>query len=105
MRMRRNIGSLRDNRVNRTTLARYNLALSQFFDWILLVDLQEARSYEELDWQAGHYLEHLWEEGESKGRAGDTLSAIQHILLTRRILPGARSLFGSWSTYPERFLI
>ena len=42
------------------------------------------------------YLEVLWQEGESKGLANDTLSGVSFFLRTRRRYPGAWQLLSVW---------
>ena len=51
----------------------------------------------ELDQFASLYLDVLWEEGEPRLLAGDTLSGLQHVLMAKRILPSAWRLFGAWT--------
>ena len=56
-----------------------------------------AESWETLDIQAQSHLEWLWAEGESRGRVGDLLSALQWAQRKRRILTGSWELFRTWS--------
>ena len=52
---------------------------------------------EELDETASLYIECLWQEGESRGRVGDLLSALQWALQRRRILNSGWERFRTWS--------
>ena len=90
------VGRLRDNRVTRKTLLRYINAVSSFRLWLLENNFGDARTWEDLDSQVGSFIESLWEEGGTKGTAGCCCSGIQHLLLTKRILPGAWSLLSTW---------
>ena len=89
-------GSLRDNRVNPRTLARYQNAVVMFQWFLASNSLSFARDFDELDSQLCMFLETLWHEGESKGLANDVLSGTQHFLLTRRRFPGAWQLLTTW---------
>ena len=93
---RATLGKLRHNRIAPKTLTRYTHAVAAFSTWLMAYVGHEANSAEELDAQVGWYIEHLWEEGESRSLAGDCISGIQHLLLTKRILPGSWSLVGTW---------
>ena len=42
------------------------------------------RSHECTNWQSTGFVEKLWEEGESTGLAGNTLSGVEDVLRTRR---------------------
>ena len=94
---RQAIGPLRRIRVSPKTYARYLHAATLFLQYLTAMCMAPAASYHELDDQAIAYLEHLWEEGEPKSLAADTLSAVQHFLIKRRILSGAWALYGAWS--------
>ena len=94
---RASIGRLSVNRVNERTRQRYFLAAERFLAWIRTCGLPSAPSWEELEWQLTEYVEFLWEEGETKGLACDTLSGVSHFLRTRRRFPGAWQLLTVWS--------
>ena len=55
-----------------------------------------AADYDTLDLQLCDYVEALWEEGEPRSLAGDTLSGVSHLLRTRRQFPGAWALLTVW---------
>ena len=96
-RLRAKVGSLRKNQVKPKTLLRYLKAVRWFRSWLECNLFEPASTWEELDWQVCWWLECLWEEGISKSYGNDTCSGLQHLLLTKRILPGALSLIGTWS--------
>ena len=93
---RQAIGRLWDQKISAKALARYQLAASRFHDWVMALNLGLANTMEEMERQLCQYLEELWEEGESKGLAGDTLSGVSHFLQTRRQFPGAWQLLSVW---------
>ena len=72
-------------------------AADRFLQWVKACNIPLAPSWEELEWQLTEYIECLWEEGETKGLAADTLSGVQHFLRTRRRYPGAWQLLSVWS--------
>ena len=94
---RRRLGRLRDTLVTQRTLTRYLKAVGLFHYWCQSSYGREAVSNEELDQFASLYLDVLWEEGEPRLLAGDTLSGLQHVLMAKRILPSAWRLFGAWA--------
>ena len=93
---RANFGRLSDRRVNDRTRNRYYSAVDGFMQWLRLWQLGHAATWEELEWQLMEYLETLWQEGESKGLANDTLSGVSLFLRTRRRYPGAWQLLTVW---------
>jgi integrase len=94
--LRIDLGALRDNRVKPTTFRRYLFAAIQFQLFLIYMALPAAITMEELDHQLCGFLEYLWQEGEAKGLAADSISSSQHFLLTRRQFPGAWALFSVW---------
>jgi hypothetical protein len=91
------IGRLSANRVSERTRQRYLIAAEQFLAWVRGHGLPHASTWEELEWQLTEYVEYLWETGETKGLANDTLSGVSHFLRTRRRYPGAWQLLTVWS--------
>ena len=75
---RRELGTLSDLRVAPTTLKRYQAALNGFFSWLVAEGRSLPRQADALDIIAAAYIEHLWQEGDGRNRACDTLSGIQH---------------------------
>ena len=94
---RQRIGPLHAQRVSKAAQKRYATAATAFTHWLLQGAFPWPKNYVELDWLICWYLETLWEAGAERNAAGDTISAIQHYLHTRRAFPGAWSLFATWS--------
>ena len=67
-----------------------------FQSWMGVMGIGPAMCYGELDRQLGEYLEYLWESGDSKSLAADTLSGVQHFLRVKRVFSGGWSLFKAW---------
>ena len=68
---------LRELRVAARTATRYKDALDLFFSWLVAQHLFLPQIKDELDIVTSEYIEALWQEGEGRNRAADTLSAIQ----------------------------
>ena len=102
--LRARIGPLRLAKVAPKTLARYATAAHCFYRFAILMFGMVAANWDELDGQLQYYIETLWTEGESRSLAGDTLSGVQHLLSTRRQIPGSCGLLRTWSSLelPER---
>ncbi len=91
-------GKLRDNRVKRSTLTRYLHAFHLFLCFLAQSNMPFATDSDALELQLIQFIESLWEEGKSKGLAGDVLSGCQHFLATRRRSPGSwKLLVFTWS--------
>ena len=78
-------GPLRNLVIRPRTLERYEAALDTFRLWLSREQGTALRSgtawpssAAELDLLVSWFIENLWEEGEPKSYAGDTLSALQH---------------------------
>ena len=96
-RQRAKIGSLTNNRVGCASSKRYSEMLAYFF-WLLpMVSGTWADDWETRDQQVICFLEAMWCEGESRGRAGDLLSALQWHYRTRQKLPGSWAVFRTWA--------
>ena len=93
---RHTVGRLRDNLIEKRTLERYVKAATFFSWWLMQMTLPPASDYEQLDLQLCNFLEYVWQCGESKGLAGDTLSGVQHFLMVRRKFSGAWRLLTAW---------
>jgi hypothetical protein len=78
--LRREAGALRQNRVAARTLNRYAVMFIAFLDFVFVKWGRDFRSYQELDDFAAGYVEHLWQEGDSKADASYTLAAIHYFL-------------------------
>ena len=93
---RQKLGRLGSNKISRARLVRYTKAVALFTAWLLDSCCRDAESWDELDVQACFWLEYLWHEGKKKSVAADSLSGIQHLLQSKRRLPGAWSLWSVW---------
>ena len=89
-------GPLRDRRVGPTTLKRYHACVVRFVYFCLVWYGGFAFDWDALDIQVCEWIEHCWAEGECRAMAADTLSGVQHFLLTRRRLPGGWKLLTTW---------
>jgi len=76
---------------------RYLKAVGRFLLWAAACEVPYAASLPELDQQLAWYLEALWQQGDAKSLAGDTLSGAQHLLLQKRCFHTAWGLYGTWS--------
>ena len=94
---RRRLGSLRSLRIGRAATQRYTAAVQKFLAWVIQGNYAWPASTQELDWLLVWYLEALWDAGESRNTAGDTLSGIQHFLHIRKSLHAGWSLFATWN--------
>ena len=94
---RSNLGRLADARVNCRTLNRYRRACQQFVDYLSVLQLVLPVTWEDMDIALQEYLEFLWSSGPTKGQAKVTLSGVQHLLRSRRQVPGAWRLLSVWS--------
>ena len=73
---RSEIGSLRDNRIQKQTHNRYNLALVQYFNRLERNNAEYQDIFEILDESLIQYAESLWEDGVSRNYLADVLSAL-----------------------------
>ena len=90
------LGTLREARIGKTTYQRYLWASQRFCHWLAATGWGFALDWDGLEKALIGYLECLWEEGETRGLAGDTLSSVQHFLDTRRRFQGAWRLLSTW---------
>ena len=81
---RRALGSLKDLTVQPKTRKRYDDALAHLKEYLTLRGLQLPSQVGTLDIMLSDYLEYLWAHGFSKGRASDTLAAVQDAQPTLR---------------------
>ena len=97
-------GRLRDLGITILTLERYRAALERFLGWELLFHRGVSRTLEQLDEHLAQYVEYLWENGDGRSSASQTLAAVQHYLLRRRAFPQAWALVRIWGSYelPQR---
>ena len=75
---RKKIGRLKDQVVAPKTLERYEFHVGKFLSFLAVLGLCFPTSFLELDEMVCMYIEQLWEDGDPKGRAGDTISGLGH---------------------------
>ena len=94
------LGKLQHLVVQPRTKQRYDKAMKAFFEFLRSNRLRFPSLYSEVDRLASMFIEELWEEGESRYQAQDTLSALQHFepQLKRRLLQGWR-LVKAWQRF------
>ena len=93
---RRRIGRLQDSRIQAKTLRRYLLAVGYFYYWASLEYGFVGDTWDSLDDQIVGWIEALWQEGDSRSIAADTLSGIQHLLNRKRVLTGGWRMLRAW---------
>ena len=93
---RQQSGKLKDILISKHVLKRYTAAVFAFTSYLLSLGLTQSRTWDGLDRQISKYLEHLWQEGEAKGLAADTLCGVQHHLSVRRKFTGSWRLYSAW---------
>jgi len=94
VKVRKQLGKLKDLTVQPKTRVRYERARQQFYQFLSSNGLEVPRQTHGLDLVLGDYLEHLWSTGEGRGKAADTLAAVQdlqphtkgHLALSWRLL-------------------
>ena len=96
---RRQLGPLRQLTVQSKTRARYDKAIEKYRNYLR----EENRSFpKDAAWQdylLSQYIEHLWETGEGRALACDSVAAVQDFYpFLRGHLPGAWRLLKTWST-------
>ena len=97
---RQQLGKLKDLVIQPATKARYDDAMRLFLEYLRWNKLPLPSQCEEVDRVASRYIEELWEEGDSRYLAQDTLSSLQHSepLLKRRMLRSWR-LIKAWQKH------
>ena len=97
---RQELGKLQDLVVKPQTRRRYEHAMRLFFEFLRWNKIALPSHPEEVDRVASSYIEELWEEGDSRYLAQDTLSALQHFepQLKRRLLQSWR-LIKAWQKF------
>eukprot|EP00971_Amphidinium_carterae_P199666 3962999-Amphidinium_carterae.2 len=91
------LGRLTDHLVQPATLKRYRYAYAAFLAWLNLCGLRLVWEPIALDRVLALYLEHLWESGQSRGLAGDAISAVQFYGRLRRCFPHSWRLWNTWA--------
>lgn len=96
-RVRKNLGKLKDLTVQPRTRIRYERARQEFYQFLDANSLAIPTKSHVLDLLVGEYLEHLWASGEGRGKASDTLAAIQDLQpQTKGCLPCSWRLLRAW---------
>ena len=75
---RSKLGNLRDSRVSKPALKRYEKAVEYFFEAIKRQGEQLVDMDCQLDAQVCEHIERLWAEGEVRALAEDLLSGLKH---------------------------
>ena len=107
VRVRATLGRLNDLRVAARTWKRYTEAAKLFQTWVVANGLGLAIDFQHMDFQLCEYLEYLWESGQTKARAADTLSGVCFYLRVHNRFQGAWQLYRQWTRYelPKRALL
>lgn len=79
VKVRKQLGKPKDLTVQPKTRIRYERARQQFYQFLSSNGLEVPRQTHGLDLVLGDYLEHLWSTGEGRGKAADTLAAVQDL--------------------------
>lgn len=97
---RKTLGRLHDLIIQPSTEARYQKAFKGFLSFLAFQRQTLAKEKSGIDLQVSHYIETLWDEGESISSAGDTLSSLQHYQpsLKRHLSNGWR-LLKAWQQH------
>ena len=94
---RKKIGRLKDQVVAPKTLERYKFHVGKFLTFLAILGMCFPTSFLELDEMVCMYVEQLWEDGDPKGWAGDTISGLGHFFPNaKKSLAGSWRLHGAW---------
>lgn len=97
LQVRRPRGHLKYEGVRETILRRYRKQVTRFFDYLRAYDIPEPRTFLEFEHVTGEYVNHLYQELEPYGYAGDFLSGIRRFLpFARRYTETAGLYFRNW---------
>ena len=97
IKVRQALGPLRNLTVQPQTRARYDAARKSFYRFLADNSLEIPATALGLDKLLGDYMEHLWSSGEGRGKASDTLAAIQDLQPhTKGHLPLSWRLLRAW---------
>jgi len=77
---KKNIGHLSTHVISASTQARYKVACQKCFAFVAEFDAPWPRTPEEFDLLICRYIEHVWQEGEPRGWAGDAISGLGHFV-------------------------
>ena len=93
---RARLGPLHSLLISPRMTVRYSRAVYRFIEMTSLLFVL-SDDLVKLDQQLAFYLEWLWQEGEAKSLAADTICGLQHSLNIRRCFPGSWRLYGAWT--------
>ena len=88
-------GHVKYEGVTQRTLQRYRRQVLRFFDYLDAYNIALPRSPDEFDYVTGEYINHLYQDMDPYGYAGDFLSGI------RRFLPRWRPVLPQLAALPE----
>jgi hypothetical protein len=102
---RQALGKLQDLIVSERTTTRYRKALTRWFLFLQSNQIAFPNTSASVDKAISHYISCLWEEGEGRALAANTLAALQHYIPGLRYnLPTGWRLYKAWgkSELPAR---
>ena len=97
--LRSTLGPLKDLKVSASVAKRYDRAVHFFIVFALTAFGTVAESYAELDRHVSAYIQELWESGDSKFWAADTLSGLYHKLQVKKVLPVSWNWLSVWDRH------
>ena len=85
--------------IKAATRTRYRRMVLLFFDHLTLYAIRTPRNLSDLDYEASEFVNHLWQEGEPIGWAGNFLSGLQRFFpAAKRHLPTAWQYHSNWAS-------
>ena len=103
--VRRRLGSLQSNIIQKVTLTRYTLYFTRFWEFLKDFSPTWPDEPDEYDSYLTDYLEMLWDTGEPKTAAAYTLAAIHHYIPTLKessLKLGGSRIFGTALSFPVK---
>ena len=97
--LRSTLGPLKDLKVTASAARRYDRAVHFFLFFVMNTFGAVAETYEELDRHVSAYIQELWESGDSKFWAADTLSGLYHKLQVKKVLPVGWNWLSVWDRH------
>ena len=89
--------TLREMGITQNTRIRYEKMIDRFLDFVKLFRIAWPRTPAQLDWAAGEFLEHLWEDDRPEYWAAGFVSALKRFLpIMRKLLPVTSMLLSNW---------
>jgi len=94
---RRSVGPPSLGIVKARTLALYRKSVAWFFEWCMALQITLPHTFWQLDELVSQAIDHLYNEGEPRGVAGNLLSGFAHLVPPLRgHLPGSWRLWQAW---------